>query len=146
MRADLGIKIFGDDFDTLIAKGAEIQKIVESIQGAADVNTEQITGQPMLQIKVDQEQVARYGISAQAVLDLVESIGSKPLGDVIEGQLRFPLVAACQMNAAKAPNRSALSSSRPLRANAFPFLDWHRLKSSVDHPRSPANGDKGASP
>jgi cobalt-zinc-cadmium resistance protein CzcA len=93
VRSDLGIKVFGDDFDVLVEKGAQIQQIVEAIPGAADVNTEQITGQPMLQIKVDQEQVARYGISAQSVLELVESIGSKPLGDVIEGQLRFPLVA-----------------------------------------------------
>ena len=66
---------------------------MRSIDGAADVSTEQITGQPMLQIKVDAEQVARYGLSAQAVLDLVQSIGSKPLGDMVEGQLRFPLVA-----------------------------------------------------
>jgi cobalt-zinc-cadmium resistance protein CzcA len=56
------------------------------------VNAEQVTGQPVLQIKVDQDQIARYGVSAQAVLDLVESIGSKPLGEVVEGQLRFPLV------------------------------------------------------
>ncbi len=66
---------------------------MRSIDGAADVNTEQITGQPMLQIKVNPEQIARYGLSAQSVLDLVQSIGSKPLGDVVEGQLKFPLVA-----------------------------------------------------
>ncbi|MBY0586240.1 CusA/CzcA family heavy metal efflux RND transporter [bacterium] len=93
VRSDLGIKIFGDDFDVLVEKGNQVKRIVESIPGAADVNAEQLTGQPMLQIKVDQQQVARYGISTQAVLDLVESIGSKPLGEMIDGQLRFPLVA-----------------------------------------------------
>jgi cobalt-zinc-cadmium resistance protein CzcA len=93
VRADLGIKIFGDDFDVLVKKGHEIESILRSIDGAADVNTEQITGQPMLQIKVNQEQIARYGLSAQAVLDLVQSVGGKPLGDVVEGQLKFPLVA-----------------------------------------------------
>lgn len=41
---------------------------------------------------MNQDQIARYGVSAQAVLDLVESIGSKPLGEVVEGQLRFPLI------------------------------------------------------
>jgi cobalt-zinc-cadmium resistance protein CzcA len=92
VRADLGVKVFGDDFDVLVKKGAEIETILRSIAGNADVNTEQITGQPMLQIKVNQEQIARYGVSAQTVLDLVESIGSKPLGEVAEGQLRFPLV------------------------------------------------------
>lgn len=93
VRSDLGVKLFGDDFDVLVKKGQEIEAVLRSIDGSADVNTEQITGQPMLQIKVNQDEVARYGVSAQTVLDLVESIGSKPLGDVVEGQLRFPLVA-----------------------------------------------------
>jgi cobalt-zinc-cadmium resistance protein CzcA len=92
VRADLGVKIFGDDFDVLVEKAAEVEAALASIPGAADVNADQITGQPVLQIKVDQDQIARYGVSAQVVLDLVESIGSKPLGEVVEGQLRFPLV------------------------------------------------------
>jgi heavy metal efflux system protein len=92
VRADLGVKLFGDDFDVLLRKAQEIEGVLRTIPGNADVNTEQITGQPILQIKVDQEQVARYGVSAQTVLDLVESIGSKPLGEIVEGQLRFPLV------------------------------------------------------
>ncbi len=92
VRADLGVKLFGDDFDMLVEKAGEIEAVLRSIPGAADVNTEQITGQPVLQIKVDQEQIARYGVSAETVLDLVESIGSKPLGEIVEGQLRFPLI------------------------------------------------------
>jgi heavy metal efflux system protein len=92
VRADLGVKLFGDDFDVLVKKAQEIEGVLRSVSGNADVNTEQVTGQPMLQIKVDQEQVARYGVSAQDVLDLVQSIGSKHLGEVVEGQLRFPLV------------------------------------------------------
>src|SRR5580698_576080 len=93
VRADLGVKLFGDDFKVLTQKAAEIEVVLRSIPGAADVNTEQLTGQPMLEIKINQDQVARYGIPAKTVLDFVESIGSKPLGDVVEGQLRFPLVA-----------------------------------------------------
>ncbi|MBS0205788.1 MAG: efflux RND transporter permease subunit [Planctomycetes bacterium] len=92
VRSDLGVKLFGDDFDVLVTKGQEIEQILRSIHGSADVNLEQITGQPMLQIKVNQDQIARYGVSAQAVLELVESIGSKPLGEIVEGQLRFPLI------------------------------------------------------
>jgi cobalt-zinc-cadmium resistance protein CzcA len=66
--------------------------VLGSIPGAADVAAEQIAGQPVLQIKVKQEQLARYGVSAKAVLDVVESLGSKSVGEVLEGQLRFPLV------------------------------------------------------
>lgn len=91
IRADLGVKLFGDDFDVLTEKAAEIAAVLQSVRGNADVNTEQIAGQPVLQIKVNQEQIARYGVAAQEVLDLVEAIGGKPLGEVVEGELRFPL-------------------------------------------------------
>jgi len=94
-RLDVAVKLFGDDFDVLVSKAGEIERVLKSIPGAADVSAEQVTGQPILQVKIDQDQIARYGVSAQSVLDLVESIGSKPLGEVvegIEGQLRFPLV------------------------------------------------------
>ena len=93
VRADLGVKLFGDDFDVLVKKAAEIEAVLRAIPGAADVAAEPLTGQPMLQIRVDREQVARYGIPAKAVLDVVESVGAKPLGEVVEGQLRFPLAA-----------------------------------------------------
>jgi cobalt-zinc-cadmium resistance protein CzcA len=77
--------------------------VLNSIPGAADVAVEQITGQPVLQVKVDQEQIARYGVPAQTVLELVESIGSKPLGEIVEGQLRFPLVVRLPEDVRKSP-------------------------------------------
>jgi len=91
-RSDVAVKLFGDDFDVLVEKGREIQAVLRSIPGCVDPSTEQITGQPVLQIKVRQDELARYGVPARAVLDLVESLGSKPVGEVLEGQLRFPLV------------------------------------------------------
>ncbi|HJT35708.1 MAG TPA: CusA/CzcA family heavy metal efflux RND transporter [Pirellulales bacterium] len=92
VRADVAVKLYGDDLDVLAAKGGEIEAILNTVRGSADVSTEQITGQPVLEIKLDQEQLARHGVPAKVVTDLIESIGSKPLGEVIEGQLRFPLV------------------------------------------------------
>jgi cobalt-zinc-cadmium resistance protein CzcA len=92
-RADLAIKLYGDDLDVLTAKGKEIESIISRIPGSADVAVEQVTGQPVLQIKLNQEQLARFGVPAKVVTDVIESIGSKRLGDIVEGQLRFPLVA-----------------------------------------------------
>jgi heavy metal efflux system protein len=92
VRADLAVKVFGDDLDLLKAKAIEVEKLLKSINGSADVGVEQVTGQPVLQVKAIPEELARYGLPAKAVLDLVESIGSKPLGEVVEGQYRFPLV------------------------------------------------------
>ena len=91
VRADVAVKLFGDDFDTLVAKAREIEGVLRSVQGCADPSTEQVTGQPVLRIRVRPDELARYGVSARTVLDLVESMGGLPLGELIEGQLRFPL-------------------------------------------------------
>ncbi len=91
-RSDLAVKLYGDDLDVLKAKGAEIEAAMKRVPGVADLAVEQVTGQPVLQVKVKQDQLARYGIPARAVLDLVESIGSKPMGEVVDGPFRFPLV------------------------------------------------------
>ncbi len=92
VRSDVAVKLFGDDFDTLVDKAAEIETVLRSIEGSADVAVEQVTGQPVLQIKAKQDELSRYGVSAQEVMDFVRSIGSYELGDIYEGQLRFPLV------------------------------------------------------
>jgi cobalt-zinc-cadmium resistance protein CzcA len=92
VRSDVAAILYGDDLDLMVAKAAEIERVVKSIDGAADVRVEQVTGQPVLQIHIKQGEIARYGIPAKTVLDLVESLGSKHVGEVYEGQLRFPLI------------------------------------------------------
>jgi len=91
IKADVGIKLYGDDLAVLAEKSAQIADVVQGIDGAADVSVEQLTGQPMLQIRVLPEAIARYGVPASEVLELIESLGSLELGDVVQGQLRFPL-------------------------------------------------------
>ena len=83
---------FGDDFTVLVAEAAKIEAAIKKIDGNADVNVEQITGQPVLQIQIKQDEIARYGVPAKTVLDIVQAIGTLPVGEVVEGQLRFPLV------------------------------------------------------
>ncbi len=92
VRSDLGIKLFGDDFKVLVEEAAKIEAAIKQIDGNADVNVEQITGQPVLQIQVKQDEIARYGVPAKTVLDIIQAIGTLPVGEVVEGQLRFPLV------------------------------------------------------
>jgi cobalt-zinc-cadmium resistance protein CzcA len=91
VRTDVAVKLFGDDFDVLAAKAREIAGVLGGIEGAADLSVEQVTGQPVLRVKVLPEQLARHGVAARDVLEVVEAIGSKRVGEVIEGQLRFPL-------------------------------------------------------
>ena len=92
IRSDVGIKIVGDDFDELVRLSDLLQEILLTIEGAADVAGEQITGQPTLEIRLKQDQLARHGIPGHDVLELVEAVGGRPVGEIIEGQRRFPLV------------------------------------------------------
>ena len=92
VRADVALKLFGDDFNQLVVTAKQLQDKLKEVPGAADLSTEQMLGQPVLQVAIQQDQIARYGIPARAVLDVVESIGTKSLGNIVEGQLRFPLI------------------------------------------------------
>src|SRR5215216_2307585 len=93
VRADVAIKLFGDDLDTLSKTADQIARAVGRVQGAADVKVEQVAGLPQLQIKPDRAAIARYGINVEDVNELVESIvAGKPAGQVFEGEKRFNLV------------------------------------------------------
>ncbi|WP_338863604.1 CusA/CzcA family heavy metal efflux RND transporter [Myxococcus stipitatus] len=91
VRSDVGIKLFGDDLDVLKAKAREVEARVKDIPGAADVTVEQVTGQPVMEVVVDRAAVARHGIPARAVLDVVEAMGTRVVGEVREGERRFDL-------------------------------------------------------
>lgn len=90
-RSDIAVKLYGDDLDALADTSREIENVLLTIDGAADVGATQLTGQPMLQIKIRQGEIARYGIPATTVLDVIEAIGNRPVGNVVQGQMRFPL-------------------------------------------------------
>jgi len=91
IRTDLGIKLFGEDFETLETMASKLETILSSIPGNSDVYVEQITGQPMLQVEVDQAAIARHGLSAKQVLDMVEALGTMLVGEIREGLRRFDL-------------------------------------------------------
>jgi len=92
VRSDLAVKVFGDDITKLQDKANEVKKILDEIPGSEDVNVEPMTGLPLLQIKIKQDEIARHGVHAKAVLDVVEALGGTRLSEVVEGQYRFPLV------------------------------------------------------
>jgi heavy metal efflux system protein len=93
VRSDVGVKIFGDDLDTLLKLARDVQSAIEPIKGAADLKTEQVSGLPVLTVTLDYDALSRYGLSANDVQSLVEiAIGGKAVGKVYEGDRRFDLV------------------------------------------------------
>lgn len=93
VKADVGIKIFGEDLDILAEKAEEIQKLMSAIPGAEDVEVEQVEPIPVLQISIDRASTARHGVSIQEVQELISTaLGGAELGQIIEGDKRFALV------------------------------------------------------
>jgi cobalt-zinc-cadmium resistance protein CzcA len=91
VRSDLAITLFGEDLDELRRVGADIARVVSAVPGAADVKLEQTTGLPFLRVKIRRDEIARYGINAAQVLDVVQAMGGRTVGEVLEGQRRFDI-------------------------------------------------------
>ena len=93
MRSDVGVKIFGDDLEVLAQVAGQVQTVLQTVEGAADVKTEQVSGLPVLTVKLNRQALSRYGISVGDVQNLVEiAVGGKNAGLVFEGDRRFELV------------------------------------------------------
>ncbi len=96
VRSDIGLSLYGDDLDVLKLKGDEIVKALNQVQGAADVQAQQIAGLSYLRVKVRRADLARYGINTRDVLDAISTVGGMTVGQVFEGQRRFPLQVRLQ--------------------------------------------------
>jgi len=115
VRSDVAIQLYGDDLDLLKTKADEIVRVLQRVPGAQDTKAEQTTGLPLLRVRVDRQAVARYGINAEDVLDVVEAVGGVHAGLVLEGQKRFALQARFSEGV-----RSDLEHIRDLRVAAPP--------------------------
>ncbi|MBN8812199.1 MULTISPECIES: efflux RND transporter permease subunit [unclassified Sphingomonas] len=93
VRGDIAVKVFGDDFAAMNATAERIAGILRRTPGAADVKVEQTSGLPMLDIRVNRDAMARLGVTAQDVQDLVAAtLGGREAGMIFEGDRRFPVV------------------------------------------------------
>ena len=92
IRAQVGIKILGDNLDELQKKAFEVERVVREIPGATGVAASRMQGKPYLNIEVDRDALGHFGLRAQDVLDVVESgIGGADVSTVIEGRARVPV-------------------------------------------------------
>jgi cobalt-zinc-cadmium resistance protein CzcA len=91
VKGDVAIHVYGDSLERMMAVGAKMMDVLASLPGAADIKMIPRSGLPSVNIQVDRAAVARYGINASDVLDTIETIGGHVVGQVVEGQARFPL-------------------------------------------------------
>ena len=92
-RGDLAVKVFGEEFETMLPAANQIATILRGIDGAQDVRVEQVTGLPFLAIKVDKAEIARLGLSQFAVQDVIgAAVGGREAGVLFEGDRRFPII------------------------------------------------------
>src|SRR5206468_2055285 len=92
IRSEVGVKVFGDDLKVLEERARAVADVLRTIPGAADVYPEQVTGAPYLDIRVNREAAARYGITVGAIQDVIETaVGETNLTLTVEGRQRFPV-------------------------------------------------------
>jgi cobalt-zinc-cadmium resistance protein CzcA len=92
VRADIAIKVFGEDLEILNNKGNEIRDLIQNVDGAADITVEKIAGLPQMNVKFDRAKIARYGLNIADLNNLVSmGFSGTNLGSVFEGEKRFDL-------------------------------------------------------
>ncbi|MGA9324979.1 MAG: CusA/CzcA family heavy metal efflux RND transporter, partial [Salegentibacter sp.] len=93
VRADLAIKIFGENLDILYNKALEVQKAIEGVKGASDIIVEKVAGLPQMSVKYDRQKIAKYGLNVQDLNRLITTgFAGATAGTVFEGEKQFDLV------------------------------------------------------
>ena len=92
IRAQVGVKIFGDDLAALQRKAFEVERVINQVQGATGVAPSRVQGKPYLEITIDRDRMSRYGLRAQQLLEYVETgFGGTTVGTTLQGRERWPL-------------------------------------------------------
>jgi len=93
VRADVAVKVFGEDLDVLAEKAAEIKRLIENVEGAADVIVEKTAGLPQMSVSYNREKLARYGLNVSDMNQYLSmAFGGEMAGSIFEGEKRFDLV------------------------------------------------------
>jgi cobalt-zinc-cadmium resistance protein CzcA len=129
VRADVAVMLYGDDLDVLVGKANEIAKVASSIQGTQDTRVDRVGGQQYLTIDIDRGAIARFGINAADVNDLIETaIAGKSATDIYEGERRFQAIVRLPQSL-----RDSIEDIRELQISSpngprVPLKDLARVK------------------
>ena len=122
VRAQIGVKIFGDDLGKIQALSQEVAGVLRTVPGAANVVPDQIVGKGYVEIKIDRKKAARYGVSLGDIQDVVEvAMGGKPLTTTVEKRERYPVrvrYARAYRDDVEALKRILVSAGAPMADKA----------------------------
>ncbi len=97
VKAELAINLYGDDMEMLRRKAEEIRQAIQHVPGIADLSVEQSFGQPQIQVIVNREKCARFGVNVDEIQEIVEAaVGGKVVGQVYQGVRRFDILVRMQ--------------------------------------------------
>jgi cobalt-zinc-cadmium resistance protein CzcA len=140
VRADVAVKLFGEDFAALLPVAEQVGAILGETRGAADVRIEQIAGLPVLEVDVDRKAIARYGLTVADVQDVVSiAVGGRAAGELFQGDRRFDIMVRLPeefrrtpsalenlpiplTHADQAPAALSVAARRPEESTGFLFL------------------------
>ncbi len=135
VRADLAIKIFGEDLDILYKKGQEVQKAIQGVDGAVDIIVEKITGLPQMSVAFDRQKIAKYGLNVEDLNNLITTgFAGKSAGTVFEGEKQFDLVVRFDDDHRKDIDNIKTASVLLPNGNKLPLSEF----ASISYSKGPA--------
>ncbi|PKP25378.1 MAG: CusA/CzcA family heavy metal efflux RND transporter [Bacteroidetes bacterium HGW-Bacteroidetes-2] len=135
VRADLAIKIFGEDLDILYKKGMEVQKAIQNVEGAADIIVEKVAGLPQMSVQFDRQKIAKYGLNVEDLNTIITTgFAGKTAGIVFEGEKQFDLVVRFDENNRKDIDNIETASVTLPNGNTMPLSEF----ATISYSKGPA--------
>ena len=128
VRADLAIKIFGEDLDVLYQTASKIEKAIQNVEGASDISVEKVAGLPQMTVEYDRKKIAKYGVNI-ADLNNVLTMGfaGKTSGTIFEGEKQFDLVVRYNEKDRKDIANIETASIKLPNGNTLPFSEFAKI-------------------
>lgn len=128
VRADLAIKVFGEDLEVLHRKALEIEKAIQHIEGAADIIVEKTAGLPQISVNYDRQKIAKYGMNIEDLNKIVTmGFAGMPVGTVFEGEKQFDLVIRYDEKYRKDIDNVEMTSVMLPNENSLPLKEFAQI-------------------
>lgn len=128
VRADIAIKIFGEDLDVLYKTAAKVEKAIQNVPGASDISVEKVTGLPQMTVEYDRKKIAKYGLNIADLNNaLTMGFAGKTSGTIFEGEKQFDLVVRFAEKDRKDISNIETASVRLADGNTLPFSEFAKI-------------------